>query len=87
MKPLPGCVIYKWQSDRSQFASCLPSSYALLCFFFVIRRYLHLSGKDVDDTLSHTEGQQARSVIKHELATINVSDVPRLLRIVKSIMS
>ena len=49
---------------------------AQMCIFFgwehgtkVIRRYLHLSGKDVDDTLlAITEGQQARAVLKHELA-------------------
>jgi len=32
---------------------------------------MHLSGKDVDDTLLlMTEGQPTGSVIKHELATI-----------------
>ena len=48
-----------------------------MCIFFgwehgtkVIRRYLHLSGKDVDDTLlAITEGEYARAVVKQELFT------------------
>ena len=47
-----------------------------MCIFFgwehgtkVIRRYLHLSGKDVDDTLlAITEGERARAAVKCELA-------------------
>jgi integrase/recombinase XerD len=48
---------------------------AQMCIFFgwehgtkVIRRYLHLSGKDVDDTLlAITEGERTRAVVKFEL--------------------
>ena len=65
---------------RHSRATCLAKhlTEAQMCVFFgwehgtkVVRRYLHLSGKDVDDALlAITEGQQARALVKSELAPI-----------------